>query len=170
MTKVAGLYCLKNIVEIIHRNLIGLNTVSFVLVMVVTSFLVLIPFLPVLKYLVEHVGPLGGPDSLQGSIFLQFIIGVTLAPLVETMLFQSLPIYILMTYTKLNNAAVMSISALFFALSHFYSLTYVFVTFFVGFVLAYAYIVYLKKRQSSYWVVVAIHALRNLVTLVVVNL
>jgi hypothetical protein len=51
---------------------------------------------------------------------------------------------------------------------HFYSLQYVILTFTIGLVLAYAFYLYQSSFRKAFWFVVAIHALHNLTSVLIV--
>jgi membrane protease YdiL (CAAX protease family) len=134
----------------------------FVVVMTILSIVIVLLFLPVLYALEILAGPRGGPSFLDESLLFQFVTAVLLAPLLETLIFQAVPILILKKYTGFRPGTVVLVSSFWFAAAHSYSIAYVFYAFLIGLLLAYSYVIYVEKAVSAFWVVAAIHSLRNL--------
>jgi hypothetical protein len=156
-----------------------LSPASFILVMTGASFLIrLIPVTAFFLFIYFRSGLAGiesfkhqGPLLDHSSIPEQFIFAVIFAPLFETFLNQWLVIRGLRKIRPLalGNSTLVILSALFFGLMHTYDLHYVMNTFFVGLVLAYAFIVYERKNSSPFRVVCTIHACINLGAMIVQN-
>lgn len=99
------------------------------------------------------------------SIFSVFMV-VVAAPILETVIFQHgvirlsnrLPIF------RGKRSVLILLSATAFGLSHWEPVFYVFHTFLVGLLLAYAYILKMERPSEAFWTVTAIHALRNLIS------
>jgi membrane protease YdiL (CAAX protease family) len=99
----------------------------------------------------------------ESHIAFQIIVGCFFAPVVETLLFQTLPIHIFTeVFIKKRNIAIF-ISALLFGLSHYYSLLYILITFVIGLLFAWAYLNYEERNgsQKAFWAITLAHALRN---------
>ena len=127
--------------------------VSFVFV---GSFYLLKIFLP---FLTHTEGPFKKPTSLTEKI----IIGLIVAPLFETYIFQDGVFKILKG--KMRDSFIIFISALLFGLSHFYDLFYTMNTFLIGLVFAVAYRNWEGNNINKFWMIVIIHAMYNLVAL-----
>lgn len=86
---------------------------------------------------------------------------VIVAPLLETLLFQMLPMYILWLFGSFRRHrwAIVLISGLVFGAQHFYSLQYILVTVAIGMVMMWGYIV--KYRRHAFWNVALYHFLWN---------
>ena len=93
------------------------------------------------------------------SLAAKFVAGSFVAPLVETFLFQYLPIEILKK--KLSRGYLLIFSSALFGLSHFYSIPYMLKTFFIGLVLAASYIFWIQQKPHKFIITVAIHSLFN---------
>jgi len=140
---------------------------KFIMIMVLLTYIVIVPLIP-LSILFE-IDDIGGPDTIRDSSFImEFILVVIIAPLVETLIFQTSIFYIFnkFSFLKKRSAIVIILSALAFGIAHNYSTLYVLFGFNIGIVLAYAYNIYLEKLESSYKVVTLIHSIRNLLAFV----
>lgn len=98
-------------------------------------------------------------------IVVDLVIAVIAAPLVETLLFQSLIIEIICKIIKRprkNIYIAVITSALAFAFNHTYSISYVIVTFFVGIIYALAYYLGRYRKESPIILVFLLHSMDNL--------
>lgn len=99
------------------------------------------------------------------SVVLDLLIAVIVAPLLETLLFQSLIIEIICKIIKRprNNIyfAVM-VSSLAFAFNHTYSLSYFIITLGAGLILAVAYYLGRYRKEGAIILVFLIHSIYNL--------
>jgi membrane protease YdiL (CAAX protease family) len=99
------------------------------------------------------------------SIVLDLLIAVMVAPLFETLLFQSLIIEIICKIIKRprkNICIAVIASSLAFALNHTYSISYVIITFFIGIIFALTYYLGRYRKESAILLVFIIHAMYNL--------
>ena len=96
----------------------------------------------------------------------KFFLASVLAPLVETAMLQWAPIRMLRGTFGAGPRLTVCVSAALFAATHAYSLGYVCLTFLIGLVLAYGYLVRSLSGGHAFWVVFSAHALRNLVATV----
>jgi len=99
------------------------------------------------------------------SFILDLLIAVILAPLIETLLFQSLIIEIICKIIKRprkNICIALIVSSLAFALNHTYSLSYFIITLGAGIILALAYYLGRYRKESAILLVFIIHAMYNL--------
>ncbi|MGU9538443.1 CPBP family glutamic-type intramembrane protease [Clostridium tepidum] len=106
------------------------------------------------------------PTFTQEHFVIEFLVAVIIAPLLETFIFQYgiIKISKKINFLKNNNLIIILISSLLFGLQHFYSLSYIVNTTFLGIFLAYAFVVYERKKVSPYWVVCTIHGLKNFIS------
>jgi len=98
-------------------------------------------------------------------IVVDLVIAVIAAPLIETLLFQSLIIEIICRIIKRprnNILLAVLVSSLAFALNHTYSIIYVVFTFFVGIIYAFAYYLGRYRKESAIILVFLLHSLDNL--------
>lgn len=99
----------------------------------------------------------------------EFLIAVILAPLLETLVFQYAIISFILK--KMPKALLFScfISAVFFGLSHSYSIEYVLKTFFSGLLFGSLYITVLTKKAHAIIIVSIAHSIFNLIGFFVKN-
>ncbi|MGH4138859.1 CPBP family glutamic-type intramembrane protease [Clostridium sp.] len=161
----------------IYRNINnyfqGLSTLKFILIMVLVSSLVIIPFIPIFYLYEKYVGQMGGADNIKETSLLSTIIVASIVgPIAETFIFQYGIIEILSSINifKQKNIIIAIISALIFGFSHSYSYLYVFYGFIVGLILAYSYLTYKKKSFSTFWVVFWIHCIRNTISTILFSI
>jgi hypothetical protein len=128
------------------------------------TMVTIISVVPVTLFTTPFLGPVGNPYSDQSLVAIIVLVCI-FGPLFETAVFQSLPIHGLIRITKLPKYCIIAISAALFSVSHYFNLSYIVVTFVIGVKFAYAYTIYLSKKQSAFLVVSAIHMLRNFVSL-----
>ena len=102
------------------------------------------------------------------SFILEYLIAVVVAPLIETLLFQSLIIEIICKFIKRPRKNIwisVITSSLAFSLNHTYSISYMVITFFAGVILAKAYYLGRYRKEGAIVLVFAIHSMYNLLTL-----
>ncbi len=111
------------------------------------------------------------PDMLGSpaveSIVLELLIAVVVAPLIETLLFQSLVIEIICKLIKRPRKNIwisVIASSLAFSMNHTYSISYMVITFFAGLILAIAYYLGRYRKEGPIVLVFVIHSLYNLIT------
>lgn len=144
------------------------SPIKFILTTVLLSILALIPIVFIFEYFGIDENDIGGIDFNSYSDIGLFFMVVVVAPLVETLIFQVIPIELIQKILKKRaNILAVFVSALFFSYAHIgYSFWYFILIIPLGFLLAESYMIFQKKEQSSYWIVTAIHALRNLIAFV----
>jgi hypothetical protein len=92
------------------------------------------------------------------------ILAVTLGPLFETWLGQSLPYRLLNKVKRLRERQylILIIAALFFGINHFYSLLYIIFGSVMGVVLMYGYMVRVKTDSNTFYLIAITHSLLNM--------
>lgn len=92
-----------------------------------------------------------------------WIYGSILAPLFETLLFQLLPIRIVLKINSNWQFLAIIISAALFSINHIFSITYTVYGLFVGIILATSYLVFMYKKNNVYafFMVTLIHFIWN---------
>ena len=151
---------------VIHNRLAALPWYYFVVAATAMSFVVIIPILP-LFLLTDYLGEEGNPKFVETSPFwVSAILLWIVAPPLETFLAQWLPIRGLRRIPLLRSrdGLLIVVSALVFGVMHHYSALAVIRAFVIGLLFAYAFVIYEHKEESPFWVVTAIHALRNMVS------
>ena len=122
-----------------------------------SSFLIILFVLPLL-FLVDNPS-----ENTNGPDLSSWIIVVALAPIVETLLIQYLPFWLIQKWSLTRNKYGLYIftSAIVFGLCHTYSLRYMIFAFSVGLILGYTYFFYSKTPKIAFWSTTLIHSLRN---------
>jgi membrane protease YdiL (CAAX protease family) len=101
-----------------------------------------------------------GP-SLYGNWIGTFIIACIVAPLLETLMFQWLPIRAVQYVSRKSRWSAIMLSAIAFSVAHWYNGYYVIFAFLVGLVFAYSFIICDQAGKRPFLSVCLIHALRN---------
>jgi cytochrome bd-type quinol oxidase subunit 1 len=138
--------------------------IQFILIVVAASFLVLAPY-GFLLALFPDLAPGPGSTVTKYGVFVQVSLGVLLAPLLETAVFQALPIELLSRKTAVGWPVIILISSVFFGAAHHYSRGYMLAAFLIGLVFSYAYFTRRSRGGRPFLLVFAAHALRNSVSL-----
>ncbi|MDR0437036.1 MAG: CPBP family intramembrane metalloprotease [Bacteroidales bacterium] len=127
---------------------------------VATAGLVFIPF-----FTIEDE-PIVGLEDMEKGLPYGIAVLVALMPIVETFLYQYLPIIIVNKFSK-NKYLQVFISAILFGLGHItHSISYAIFAIFTGVVLATGFILYKENHstQKAFWVTALVHGLFNLVS------
>ena len=109
---------------------------------------------------------IAGSLAVEGVV-LELLIAVIVAPLIETLLFQSLIIEIVCNFIKRPRKNIwisVIASSLAFSMNHTYSISYMVITFFAGVILAMAYYLGRYRKEGAIVLVYAIHSVYNLLT------
>ncbi|MFJ8219249.1 MULTISPECIES: CPBP family intramembrane glutamic endopeptidase [Bacillus cereus group] len=148
-----------------------LKTLWFILIMTIASFLLPMPtnFLP---------GGIQKNSIEDEDLWIQIVDGIVIAPLLETALYQMFIFWILKLIPGMEkyNKSIIFISAFIFGLSHNFGYTYMLYAGIMGWVFAYSYWNYTRKKEnghtkiSAFWIVWCIHVLHNIVVFLVKNL
>ncbi len=134
----------------------------FIFIMIFMSFIVVVPVSVVASFGTNSIGysrPVFSGNSLS-TIFIVCMV----APLLETFMYQWLPLRLLGRMRNISTWQCVVLSAMIFGAAHWYSLYYIFYAFMTGLVFAYAFIICDATGSNSYIHVSIIHSLRNLVT------
>ena len=92
-----------------------------------------------------------------------FLLIVIIGPLIETFIFQFLP-YVILKHFRIKNLFLrLVLPALFFGLSHYYSLYYIFIAIFMGLILNYFYLFSIASRHNPIVWVFILHSVYNLI-------
>ena len=140
----------------------NLNLKSFIGVTLLITYLIMIPMV------IFHQSF----DFVENrSDYLSIVLAVTLAPLLETLLFQSLVIYLIRKLLTGNLILQVLISGVVFGVTHYYNPGYIIFATLCGTVLATGYVLILRRRswEDAACAIIIVHALRNSIT-VLVNL
>ena len=101
--------------------------------------------------------------------YIRAISALTLAPFVETLIFQAVVIYLIGKLLTKNLTAQVLISAALFGATHNFSPRYILFAILIGVVFAAGYVLYLRRRrwEDAAWAIIVVHALRNSIALIV---
>ena len=116
------------------------------------------------KYcLIKDIVLIQSPNINNYNNVVLFSIAIIVAPLIETLLFQSLPYFLLKDIPLLERKKIILIliSALFFGITHFYSLFYVMYAFLLGIILMYGYVIRFKNDNKTFFLICVSHAFLN---------
>lgn len=145
----------------------SLSQIHFIIIMSLLSNLIMALLTPVSIMYEKYIGPIGNPSSKIHNFSIYVFLILILSPILETLIFQVGTIKILRHINKCknNNVIIIFISAIFFGISHRYSLFYMFATFILGLLFSYSFIIYERKSQSAFFTVFWIHSFRNFIAL-----
>ena len=141
----------------------NLKPIKFAIVTSILSIVITLPIYFLFKIAGINYSEIGGPEMKKYGIIGILFIGLILGPIIETLLLQALPIYFTQKFVKWKtNLISILISALLFSLGHLeYSVWYFALIFPTGVILAMTYIIFQKRKESSFWMTFSIHSLRN---------
>lgn len=140
------------------------SVVSFVVLNALLCRVVTLPL--TLLFVILGIGGLESGPVFDGGPARMFVETCVLAPLLETFLFQWLPIRLMQRFGCRREISMVLVSALLFWASHWYSYYYCIYAFLIGLVLAYAFLACDKVGRKPFWIVSGIHALVNLTVFV----
>ena len=150
-----------------HYFLKQISTGWFIPLVTVLTFMVVLPFIPLFYLLDKIEGSISGPISIDFLPFFMKVLSLSvITPIVETFVFQWIPIRFLRYHFNWSSFKIILVSAILFGLSHYYSLAYIIRGFLIGIILADAFILQEEKQGSPFWAVTAIHGLRNAISMV----
>ena len=99
-------------------------------------------------------------DNNFSSIFEEILLAIFFAPIIETLIFQFLIIRVTEKFTPSITIQVL-VSAIIFALSHHYSVSYVMKAFFAGLLYASLFCIAREQRKNAFVVVLISHMIYN---------
>jgi len=102
---------------------------------------------------VANFGSTGGPDLADWSKTGEFVIVCIVAPIIETFLFQLLPIYLVLRipYFKKHYLVPVLVSAACFAAVHHYSVLYILYAFVAGCIYSISFLVFREQVEGRAW-------------------
>lgn len=153
--------------EKLNKFMFALPVIWFVLLIVLGSFLLVMPlelFLPPIK---QH------PIKEELAI-IQILVGIFVAPVYETVIFQVFLFWVLgcIPFIKDRVYLIILIASIIFGLIHSDGITYIVATAIIGVLYNYAYWVYQKKNEkvevtiSAFGIVFLIHSLHNSIVVI----
>ncbi|CAH2212061.1 CPBP family intramembrane glutamic endopeptidase [Tepidibacter aestuarii] len=152
----------------LNRHLYNMDVVTFILSIILMQYLSVIIVSPLIMLFPDNnaAAPFDGNEAKE----VIFIVGVIMAPLFETLIYQKLIIDICDKIKWFNNRKYIGIlaSGAIFGSRHTYSPRYIVHMFVIGSIWAYAYTIYKQKKKHPYWVVCCIHAINNFIALMII--
>lgn len=147
----------------LFQTLTRLSYVKYILFSITLELVLTIPFAVLFELMGINDQEVGGPQIDKLGIGGAITVAIILAPIIETLIGQMIPIKIIQKYIKWNtNKVAIIASSILFALGHIsYSFWYFLLTLPMGFILSVTYIIFQKRKQSSFWTTAIIHAGRN---------
>ena len=137
-----------------------LQLIPFVGMTLFLTYIIMIPSIPFVQFFAST-----------GSEFtyIRAISAFTLAPFVETLIFQALVIYLISKFLTKNLIVQVLISAALFGAVHNFSPRYILFATLTGIIFAAGYVVYQRRRRwkEAAWAIIVVHALPNSIALIV---
>lgn len=154
----------------LYKRWTDLNPISFI---IITSLLMIVLTLPVgivFEILEISDNEIGGVDFDKYGIIGMIFMALILAPLLETLLSQQIPILLSQRFIKYNpNVIGLSLSVILFSLMHIsYSIWYAILMIPSGLLLASTFLIFQKRKESSFLITSYVHSLRNLIPLILI--
>lgn len=143
-------------IAILHRIFVLMPIWLFIPVMVFNMYFIIIVAEPIIMLLVRLTGEIGGPSALyEINKYVSLLFGTVIAPIIESLIFQFGIINLTRksSYIREHIGLQIFISAAVFGIFHWYSVTYMFVGFLGGLILAYSYIIFEYKKLNPFWYV-----------------
>lgn len=153
-----------NTIKKVDNYFRNVSNIKFIAWMILFSYLVVVPLIPLLE--IFESSEMGGPENIKNSsAIIEFISAVAIAPLIETLIFQTSIFYLLgkIKFFRDRKWLIILVSAIAFGMVHTYSVLYVLYGFLIGLILAYAYQVSYDRPNSPFKTITCVHALRNLI-------
>ena len=136
-----------------------LPLIPFVGMTLLLTYIIMIPSIPFVQFFAST-----------GSEFtyIRAISALTLAPLVETLIFQALVIYLTSKLLTKNLIVQVLISAALFGAVHNFSPRYILFATLTGIIFAAGYVVYQRSRrwEEAAWAIILVHFVRNSIALI----
>ncbi len=142
-----------------------LNPYKFILITGCIAFLSKLWFVPIFYLL--GIDDLGGVDFDLKSVIELFFFAIIFAPIIETLLSQYIPIILFKKILKRHaNKVGIIVSVILFSLLHIsYSIGYAIMVIPIGIILAFSFVIFEKRKESSFWMTSFLHAFINMVSL-----
>lgn len=147
--------------DALSKKLSHMSPALYVLTLLAASFVIVVPY-ALFQTAMPELRPGPGSISMQSlGLVGRILLACVVAPLVETALFQWLPVRVLRGIFQVAWPYVMAVSAGLFAAAHTYTVGYVIFAFLVGLVMAYCFAVRYEHNHRSFSITSFVHSLRN---------
>ncbi len=100
---------------------------------------------------------------LDKNIYYIFFSGVIVAPFLETIVFQAIPFYLTVKYLKLKRKFCLFVFISPILFIHDFNLSYIFISYLVGFVFAFMYYIAYFRKENAISVISIIHFINNFI-------
>lgn len=159
---------LAKVISAYLRRTKNYSNIRFIFELVALSFALKVSLAIFPGLLINTDGESNTERLAQGGLWMLFLVAVILAPALETIIGQWLPIKVASLFTK-KEVCIVLFSALFFSSLHLPGGLFIFfVALPGGLVLAWSFLI--KREESfyeAYWVTATIHCLVNLVSIII---
>lgn len=154
-------YDMRNKLEQIILYLKNTNVIVFILIGFVAMFVIarfMMAVLPPFAGAHPNMNP-DGSEKISRDVYP--FIAILISPIIETLIFQSLPHRLYRKYYPNKYWIYLFVSALFFGVVHRYSVYYMFATYVTGVFLLFYYDIASQRKENAVVVISIIHALIN---------
>lgn len=147
-----------------------MKPLGFILTTTMISYVMMIPIIFFFVFLDIGEEQIGGFNTENIGFLAFFILIVIIAPPFETLTSQIIPIKVVQRLfnDKTEIVAILISSSIFAYLHSGYSIWYSLLIFPLGVILAKTYIIFQKRKESSFWVTTSVHSLRNLIATIAI--
>lgn len=142
-----------------------LNPYKFILITGFLAFLSKLWIVPI--FYLFGMDDIGGVDFDLKSVVELVFSAIIFAPIIETLLTQYVPIILSQRVLKRNaNRIGITVSVILFSLMHInYSIEYAIMVAPIGVILALSFVIFEKRKESSFWMTSFLHAFINMISL-----
>ena len=147
-----------------YKLLLKLNNIQLSALILVSIFITNLLF-TLVKYFVFSNKEALRNYPLADTPILYLIVGLVIAPILETMIFQKAAIALSKFFLK-NNFISVIISSLLFGLMHFYSFSSILMTSLMGFYFGLHYTILYRKKSKPLLTTAILHSCWNLLSIV----
>jgi len=157
-------------ITVLYHKWTDLKPLNFIIITTLLMLILTVPIGIIFEIINISDHEYGGVDFDKYGVFGLIFLALILAPILETLLSQQIPILLSQRFIKHSpNIIGITISTLIFSWMHLgYSIWYAIGVIPAGFVLANTYIVFQDRKESSFWMTSFLHSFRNLIPVILV--
>jgi len=146
----------------------AMHPIPFTFTALLLSYLFSIPAYITIDFLDISDKAYGGPDFTNKHQIEILILAVILAPVLETLVGQRLPISLCQKFIPSHKQSIGILSStILFALMHLsYSIWYFLAILPMGWILALTYTIFQRRKESAFWMTAILHAFKNLLAFI----
>jgi len=154
----------------IYQKWINLKPLYFILTTTLLMFLMKIPIAVVFEFLNLTDNEFGGVDFDKYRFLGIIFAGLISAPIIETLISQQIPILLTQKYIKHHpNLIGLILSTIIFSSIHLtHSIWYAISVIPSGLLLAHTFLIFQKRKESSFWMTSFVHSFKNLLPIIIV--